>query len=243
LVIKSHKAIFKVDYKPKLDFYEKLTSIASGLEEYPDWRTDRLSVTLQNLDSQCSLNLAYNSFWYVREKKEDSTEGDAKRIRAALEKVVPTLENEKFLRLGLRRIYLYAVEMKFEELVSVIDAKLFSQNEVIKGGICPLPTDVAYVVDFIDDKLKVKLKVGPVRRGELELQLQPDRNSNFPVKMRGLPGEELYADYPSISLLIDIDVSKADPRSADLPSIYENAEVVHAKLSQNVVKYVFGLKE
>jgi len=64
----------------------------------------------------------------------------------------------------------------------------------------------------------------------------------MPVKIRNLPTEELFADFPEVSLLMDIDISKKDVRHDDLSSIYDGAQKIQSKLSQNILRYVFGLK-
>ena len=244
VALASHKTIFRVDYKPTLDFYDKLIPMAESFTRYPDWRTDRISITLQNFDVRCSVNLAFNSFWYVRDlKKENSDEEDDQRIREILEKVPTKLDKQKYERVGLRRVYLYPVEMSFENLVSVIRDKLFVQNDEINEGICPQPTDLAYLVDFLQDKLAVKLRVGPVRKEELEQQIQPDRLANLSVKERAFLAEELFAGYRDVSLLMDIDVSKKEPKASELLEVYDASQRVHAKLSKNVVTYVLGIKK
>ncbi len=67
--------------------------------------------------------------------------------------------------------------MKFENLVTLINEKLFAQTDEIKKRICPAPTDLAYVVHFMDNSLQVILRTGPMRREELDLQFQPNRGN------------------------------------------------------------------
>lgn len=240
----NYKTVFRVEYKPTLDFYDKMFSIASALPGYPDWFTTGLSITLQNLDAWCSFSLAHNFFTYIRDMKEEEAQGgDDKRVRAILETVASKLEKKEYQRVGLRCWFLNSVEMSFDNLVSLVSERFLAQSEEIKEGICPKATDLAYVVHFMDNNLKVQLRAGPMRRDEIEQHFQPDRNANLPPKKRFLAAEELFSGFPEVSLLMDIDVSKKDAKHEELSQVYADAQKVQSKLSQNIVRYVFGLKE
>ena len=240
----NYKTVFKVDFKPTIDFYDAMFPIATELPDYPDWMTNGLSITLSNYDDWCSFYLAHNSFMYVREiKKEDSKRPDEKRIQTILDKVVPKLNKREFTRVGLRSWFLTPVEMKFDQLVGIVAEKFVVDNKEIREGICPVPTDCAYSVHFTEADSLVVLRAGPLKRDEVEVQFVPNRNTNVPVKKRGLPAEDLFAEMPAVSLLVDVDVSQTDVKVADVPKVYEAAMQLHTKLSQNISKYVFGLKE
>lgn len=241
LAIESYKTIFRLDYKPRLDFYDKLFSVAAALKGYSDWRTDRASVTLQNYDLHCSFSLTFNACWYARDLEAGDERENHARIQAIIDTVVPMMGTEEYIRFGFRRVYLSSVQMAFEDLVSLLNNKLFAQNEKISQGICPQPTDLAYVVDFTDDELDVKLRLGSVRKAELEMHLQPERNLHLGPKERAYPPEILFADYPEVSLLVDIDVSQKTPQSSKLAAIFDAAEDLQSRLSRNVLNYVFGL--
>jgi hypothetical protein len=219
--------------------------VASTLQkDYPDWHTTGLAVTLQDFESQCSFTLAHNSFNYARDMKREKSKGaDDARIHSILEQVVPLLEKKSYERVGLRCWFLYSVEMNFDKLVSLVAEKFFVQNEEIRKGICPTPVDVAYTVNFVDNDLPVHLRAGPLKRDQIELNFQPDRNSNMSVSMRATPPETLYSDFPDVSLLIDIDVSKKDVKAAELPNFYVGAQEIQSKLSTNMVRYTFGIKD
>ena len=240
----NYKTVFKADYKPRLDFYAHMYSVASALPGYPDWLTTGLAVTLQNLEDWCSFTLTHNSFAYVREiQKDNQKHGDDKRIHTILDTLLPTLEIETYQRMGLRCWFLSSVTMKFEELVELVSERFFVDNKAIRQGICPAPTDVAYAVHFMDNEFRVQLRVGPLRRDEMELQFLPNRNANVPVSKRSLPPDELFAGLPEVSLLMDIDVSRTDVKSKELPEAYVNSQEIQHRLVQNIARYVFGLKE
>lgn len=185
--------------------------------------------------------MGHTSFSYDRDLKGVPSEDDP-RIREATRIVTDALEKRKYKRLGLRRKYLWGVEMPFEDLVDLVSEKLLAQNEEVKRGICPKPTDVAYIVNFSEEAGDVHLKVGPVQREELENWLEPLREDNFRPELRSLPGTEMYATCPQVSLLIDVDYSKEDLDKKDLITTFEAGLKVHDKVSQNIIKYIFGFK-
>ena len=244
LALINYKTIFRADYKPSLDFYDKLFPIASKLQGYPDWRTDRLTITLQDFDEQCSFSLTCSNFVYVRDLKKEQAQGqDDKRIDAILKAVQPQMQAQNYERLGLRCWFLQSVAMSFDELVSLTSERFFLQTREIKEGICPLPTDVAYVVHFDNNGLEVRLRLRPLKREEIEPQFQPDRDANFPIKKRVLSPEELFAEFPEVSLLVDADISRKSVPSKELYQTYTEAQILQSKLSQNIARYVFGKED
>lgn len=181
---------------------------------------------------------------YIRDMKEEKAHGeDERRIRAIIDNVPSKMEIMRFTRVGLRSWYLYPVKMSFDNLVSVISEKFLVQTKEIREGICPKPIDLAYHVHFMNNDLRVQLRAGPLKREEIDVQFQPDRNTNLPVSKRALPSEELFAEFPEVSLLIDIDVSKSEVKQGELWDTYLNAQKVQSELSENIVKYVLGREE
>ncbi len=235
-----HKTIFRVDYRPSLRFYDKLHSLAASIEGYPDWWTQGLFLALQNYDHHCSLQLGHTNWVYTQDMKGKGEEDD-KRIRRAIELIGSIPREGEFKRVALRRMYLHPASMSFADLVSLVDEKFLAHNAQIKEGICPNPVDVSYVVIFREAAATVKLSTGPMRRDELEVHLQPDRNNNFPPRERSIPASDLYSDYAEVSLFADIDYFKEDVKETELLSVYELALSFHEKLAQNVINYVFGL--
>lgn len=234
-----YKTIFRADYKPLLSFYDKLYSVSQVFKDYPDWWTDRFSVTLQNFEVHCSVQLAHNWYVYAQDAKGESDEDD-NRIREVIEVAASSLGLAEYKRVGFRRIYFYPVSMEFENLVQVVADKLLVQNEQVRRGICPHPDDVAYVVDFGVDSAKIKLRAGPVRGEELERHLQPDRNNNFPVKERFLQANEIYPGL-EVGLLVDLDYGREAVKASEILDFYIAAVAFHEKLTKNIVNYIFGL--
>lgn len=237
-----YKTLFRADYAATLRFYDRLYPLSQSFQGYPDWWTDRLSVTLQNFDRHCSLHLGHKVYVYAQDTK-GREDDDNPRIREAIEVVSRELEIPKYQRVGFRRIYLQKVVMDFEHLVSLFARKLLAQNKEITEGICPSLDDVAYVVDYSDGGSKVKLRMGPMKKDELELHLQPDRRNNFHVLQQSLRGAEIYSDCPEVTLLVDIDYSRESVGSDDVLGFYEAGLAFHNMLTKNVVNYVFGIEK
>ncbi len=237
-----YKTIFRADYAATLKFYDKLYSLSQSFQEYPDWWTDRLSVTLQNFDRHCSLHLGHKAYVYAQDTRGKGDDDDT-RIRKAIDVLSEELEIARYGRLGFRRIYLQTVSMNFENLVSLFTRKLLAQNEEITTGICPHPDDAAYVVDFSEDNSSIKLRMGPMKKAELEIHLQPDRRNNFPIREQSLPGTEIYQDVPEVTLLVDVDYAREAVRAAEVLGFYEDGLAFHEKLGTNVVNYLFGIKK
>jgi hypothetical protein len=61
------------------------------------------------------------------------------------------------------------------------------------------------------------------------------------VKERVLPSDELFRNVPTVSLLIDIDVSQNETKIGGLDKFLTEAQALQAKLSKNIIQYVFGL--
>jgi hypothetical protein len=81
-----------------------------------------------------------------------------------------------------------------------------------------------------------------MKREEVDNQFLPDRNSNFAVKERALPSEELFSNIPEVSFLIDIDASQTDVKLNGLVKFLAEAQALQVKLSKNIVQYVFGVR-
>jgi hypothetical protein len=239
----NYKTVFRADFKPKLSFYPQLFDTASQLTGYKDWITTGMAITLQDFDTRTSFSLAHNFLAYVRDMyPKENLENDAKRIAEIAEKVPARLGIDNFQRLGFRCWFLLPVEMNFTQLVFVVAEKFLVQNKEIKESICHAPTDAAYAVHFNEGDLKVALRAGPMKREEVDNQFQPDRNSNFAVKERALPSEELFGSIPEASFLIDIDASQMDVKRDGLVKFLAEAQALQVKLSKNIVQYAFGVR-
>jgi hypothetical protein len=238
----NYKTVFRADFKALMGFYDKMFTIASRFNGFPDWVTTGLAITLQNFDARSSCTLSDKFFVYARDVKvPSSTWNDDEKIREMLKTVPSELKLSAFSRLGFRSWFLFPVKMGFGELVYLFGEKFLQQTKEISEGICPSPTDLGFAAHFDDEELTAHLRVGPMKREETEQQFGPDRMSNFAVKERALPPEELFADIPEVSLLIDIDIFRSNAQATEIDQFYEKSQALRDRVSDNIAKYVFGL--
>lgn len=80
----SVKTIFRVDYKPTLDFYDRLNSSSQQFTAtYKNWQTDRLKVVLKDFSARCSLTIAHANFSFTQDVP-NSSERERSRIEEAI---------------------------------------------------------------------------------------------------------------------------------------------------------------
>lgn len=60
----TRKAIFRMDYKPSLDFFDKLYKSKKLFENFPYWETDRLHVILRDYKKHHSLKIKFDHVLY-----------------------------------------------------------------------------------------------------------------------------------------------------------------------------------
>src|ERR1700694_5777494 len=116
------KSAFQARYKPELEFYRLLYLAAQKIEGFPQWQTDRLTVTLFNPQKHCSVGIAFDSFSYTQDSSD--LEQEDKQVSQALQVLPSELHLKSFTRFGLRRWYLVPFEDSFEALVAVLELKL-----------------------------------------------------------------------------------------------------------------------
>ena len=201
---KLYKTIFQARFGPHLKFYELLYPAARKLSNYPHWRTDRLSVNLFDYEKRCSLVIEHSSFGY----NQDGDLGDIEidNIQKALTELPKNLEITSFVRLGFRRYYLLAVRMSFEELVKILDLKLFSQDKDLINILPPSIDDIMYVVDSSDGHLRYHIRIGPVKKEEIPKHIDFDEEIHLDPKTRQRDYSEIINKYPNVAIFIDVDV-------------------------------------
>ena len=151
----SVQTIFRVDYKPTLDFYDKLNSSAQLLADaYENWQTDRLKVVLKDFPSRCSLTIAHANFFFTQDSL-NSSEREKTRIEEALKVLPNALGKDVNARVGLRRKYLIAVEMEYKDLHQLVSSKLLNANPELAQSIYPWAQDFHLVLSAPEDRKSV----------------------------------------------------------------------------------------
>ena len=235
----SVKTIFRVDYKPTLDFYDKLHSGAQLLADtYKDWQTDRLKVVLKDFPSRCSLTIAHASFSFTQDSL-NSSEREKSRIEEAIKVLPKALGKEVNARVGLRRKYLIAVEMDYKDLHQLVSSKLLNASPELTQSIYPWAQDFHLVFSAPDAGFR-GLTLGPISQEQLRQFLEPDE-SNFVVGDITLLTGKWFEDYPQTAIYVDCDFAKTDIQSDKLLDFYSEARENHKTLVENVQHYLLGI--
>ena len=198
------KTILQVRYPAKLGFYDLLIPAAQRMSEYPHWGTNTLRVVLRDFDTHCSLAIEHNAFGYEQDSAD--TEIEKTNIGRALTELPGALDIESFIRLGYRRQYLIPVEMPVESLVSVLNVKLFSQDDRLRRIMPAQVSDLMYRIDSAEHAYKYHFTVGPVQKQEIPRYVTFNRENHLDPEK----GEEVYqaivAEYPDVAVFADIDL-------------------------------------
>ncbi len=235
----SVKTIFRVDYKPTLDFYDKLNSSAELLADtYKNWQTDRLRVVLKDFPNRCSLTIAHANFFFTQDSL-NSSENEKSRIDEVIKVLPKALGKDVNARVGLRRKYLIAVEMDYKDLHQLVSSKLLNANPELTESIYPWAQDFHLVFSAPDAGFR-GLTLGPISQEQLPQFLEPDE-SNFEVGDITLLTGKWFEGYPRTAIYVDCDYAKTNIKSDKLLDFYTEARENHKILVENVQHYLLGI--
>lgn len=201
------RGIFRVDYKPVLDFYNNLYNQDDLNDLYPDWTTDRLSLILKNYDKRHSLHLTFKSATYDTDKfSEKEEESNVELISKNIEKLSSA---KNILRLG-RRIWciIPISNMTYEELVKIFELKFMNKETLNSIGI--EVDDLHTVIEGTHGDDKYRIITGPLTKEQARRHVPMNVDYHFDQGKSSEQSElnKLYDKYPDSSLLIDIDYYK-----------------------------------
>lgn len=197
------KVIFEARYKPHLGFYDLLLPAAEQFAEYPDWWTDRASVLLRDVERHCSLGIRNDRFVY--EQDSGVAEVERERIASAIERLLPSLRIDSFLRLGYRRKYLLEVKMSFSALVDVVRTKLFSDDERLSRILPAQAENLAYTLDSRDDEEgRYHIRAAPVSGSDAAGYIGLSEKHFHPESVQLVLLDFLRTD-PAVALYFDVD--------------------------------------
>lgn len=241
-----HKTIFEVRYQPRLKFYNLFMSAAEQFTQYPHWETNRLAVVLRDYETHCSLYLGHDKCVYEQDSADEKM--DERNIKDAIDKLRPALDVGELLRFGYRRLYLVPLTMSFDSLVTVLNVKLFSQDEKLKKIMPAQVRDLMYRTDLEDESFKYHLLLGPLKKAEVPKHLNYNKKNHLAPEKVEEDFRDICLGYPEVSLLIDIDIYKEafgkdkkislEEASGFVKSSRERAGV----LASNLCEYLFEKK-
>ena len=181
-----YKTIFQARYKPQLEFYNLLIPAAQLFNDFPHWQTDRLKITLSDFEKHCSVGIAHDSFSYAQDFHDIDQEQTY--IQRVLDILPTALHIGAFNRLGLRRWYLIPVDIPFESLVSILNVKLFSQDDRLRNIMPKQVDDLSYIIVSSDEPYKSRTVIGPMRKSEIPSFIVVDQEHHLDRQNR----EELH---------------------------------------------------
>jgi hypothetical protein len=238
-----HKTIFQVQYNPQLSFFELLFTAAQRITVFPnDWETNGISVVLRDTTKHCSLSIMHNIITYEQDSNDIGME--AEYIQHIFSILPQNLEIDILKRFGYRRIYLVNLDMSFEELVNIMDLKLFAQDPEFKRIIPNQLTDLLYRVDASEGEYSYHVTAGPVRKNEIPLRIAYNQNHHLALQERSEAHKAIIDSYPNVAIYIDIDFYQGDK---DLPvnEILSFADIARLKMTNyanDFAKYLLNDK-
>ncbi len=236
------KTIFEIRYEPQLRFYDLLITAAQEMAEYPNWETDRLSVTRKDFDKRCSVTISHNSIGYEQDSPDEDLE--AERIQGVLAKLLSSLEITSLTRMGYRRQYLLAADMPFDSLVAVMNVKFFSQDETLRAALPPQVTDVMYRIDSRRSEYSYHITGGPVRRQETPRWLVYNRAHHLKPSTAEQDYRNIVNSYPEVAFFLDIDMYRqAEPVDSSIASSFvDHARSDLSSMAAKLAEYLFATK-
>lgn len=239
-----YKSIFQVRYKPELRFYEHMYEAAQKVNWMPDWETDRLKVTVSDSESHCSITIAHDSFTYAQDSSDIQLEG--KNINSILNILPEALQLKSFGRFGFRQWYLIPVTYSFEELASILEVKLFSQDEKLRAILPKDFQDLMYVVIRDEGKFRAKITIGPVKKSEAAPLIPYDKQYHLGAENREERYRSIVAEYPEVAVFLDIDYFQLDTANKlqvqEAAVFYSTAARRIAQMAKDLCEYFFSTK-
>jgi hypothetical protein len=239
--VKIEKSIFQIRYKPVLSFYDKLYSKDKIFNQFPHWQTDRLKISLRDYDKKHSLVLKHDSLTYETDNYVKKNEEEI--INLIHDSINEISSEDKITRLGHRFLCLAPLKISFNELVTILNLKLFKKDFFKILNQDPDDSTVTITSNYKD--LKYRMVIGPMKNVEVpgfiiyNIENHVDPNSN--KKYSEL--SNLVENYPETSLYIDIDLFTQETiKSPDILQFYNKTKEAYSYLTKELIGYIFEEK-
>ena len=157
------KSIFRIEYDPKLSFYDKLYKNKELFKEFPHWQTDRLRVTLRDYDKKHSITIAHNNTLFESDMYHKPTEEEV--ISLLISEITNFIDDGTFSQFSFQRFYLIKQKMSFPELVEIINLKCFVQDfkQIFQDRI----NDTSITTISSINGNNFRLMLGPMKKEEI----------------------------------------------------------------------------
>jgi len=224
------KLAIEAQFKPSLTFYGKQGEIGNQIWEkvYPDWETDGKRIIFKNTDNKEISFIEFRRVLVIKEnlgayKKEMIPSQNFSHVFKSYSKVVTDCS---LLRLGFRVIGFYDCKMKFSEIVSIMEPKVYpAKGSKLYEITSTKFDDVAFTVVYKKDNKSIRFQCGPVTREELLSRAQ-----------LGFPPEK---ELPNASLFFDIDVFKLKPLATEVDQFVNESTTLLEKDIHDFLTFIF----
>jgi len=225
------KLAIEARFKPSLTFFGKQGEIGNQIWEkvYPNWETDGKRIVFKDMENKEICVIEYRRLLVIKENLgEFKIEAfPSKRFSSVFKSYCETLTETKLLRLGFRIIGYYDCKMKFKEITSIMQPKVYpdERSELYKITNSNFD-DIAFAVIYKKNNKSIRFQCGPVTNEELLARAQ----LGFPVDNSILP---------EASLFFDIDVFKEKPAEAGVDNFIAEAAEMLEKDIKEFINYIF----
>ncbi|WP_456437844.1 hypothetical protein [Psychroserpens sp.] len=204
--VKIEKALFQVRFKPDLSYYDKLFEHKDLFTAFPHWQTDRMKIMLRDYDKRHSVAIQHDKLTYDTDKYVPKNCDEV--IGIIHKNYKQFAKDENFGRLGHRFFMLVPLSIQFEELIHILNLKLFSKD--FMSAIDGEPHDSTVTLTSKHDDIDYRLQIGPMKAEEVpkfisynvENHVDPNSNTKF-TEMASL-----VENHPEVSLYLDLDFFK-----------------------------------
>jgi hypothetical protein len=236
------KTLFNIRFKPYLEFFENKFKIGSNLKEFPHWETNYLYLIFKDFDNRCSIKLDSQLMVYEQDKSDLDLENKY------IEKLIDIYKkeyNSQASGLYYTRRYLVEPKIKFQDLVNILNIKLYSSDEQLKKILPQKTLDLMYRKDFkLDNEDTLFLTLGATRKNEIPMYILFNSKNHFPPDKMQSEISKLNESYPDQALFINIDYQRINDqiKKENIDTFYPTAVKFIEDLVMSLKTHLFKTK-
>lgn len=200
------KAIFQVNYKAYLEFYEKLFKLNKIFDKFPHWITDRLKITLKDYDKMHSLSIKHDAVIYDSDKFKEKEEEEIITILDDNFKLFANFDSIN--RVGHRFLCFIHCDLSFEDINELLKNKFIS-NEMLTVFNKESVIDHSVVIRSEINNYQIRIQIGPIKKKEvpefIKFNAEHHIDQSSLSKFSQISNE--LDSYPDSALFFDLDIS------------------------------------
>lgn len=207
------KYVSQLRYVPTMAMYESMFKTAAVLadsEEFEHWRAKRTpdSALLFNESKKYSLQIDSNNLTFSTESSSQGNKIDTYMTKYS-SLFLESMNVSKFVRVGVRRIGIYEIDLKYNEYVDKFYDTFYKERGRIESIVADRIEDTLFVLESIKDGYSIRVRIAPLKPEQFD--------EFFPIeeytKVNKLKKET--------NILIDLDIYT--PYREEEPADYDNA--------------------